>query len=121
MFPGIGASGYFCLGYPQAEDAAQLERVGWEQRRPAETVFCTDDELATNFDQVLLIDPFPPVSLRAASSRQSPRPLPFLYDIDAKLTWATKHPGEVTVLRLWIRRRNNSEILPEHTAEMRRA
>ena len=28
--------GYFCLGYPQAEDASpELERVGWEQRRPA--------------------------------------------------------------------------------------
>ena len=27
--------GYFCLGYPQAEDASpELERVGWEQRRP---------------------------------------------------------------------------------------
>lgn len=28
--------GYFCLGYPQAEDQSpELERVGWEQRRPA--------------------------------------------------------------------------------------
>jgi 5,6-dimethylbenzimidazole synthase len=28
--------GYFCLGYPQAEDdSPELERVGWEQRRPA--------------------------------------------------------------------------------------
>ena len=28
--------GYFCLGYPQVEDASpELERVGWEQRRPA--------------------------------------------------------------------------------------
>jgi 5,6-dimethylbenzimidazole synthase len=27
--------GYFCLGYPQVEDASpELERVGWEQRRP---------------------------------------------------------------------------------------
>lgn len=29
--------GYFCLGYPQAEDdRPELERVGWEERRPAE-------------------------------------------------------------------------------------
>jgi 5,6-dimethylbenzimidazole synthase len=29
--------GYFCLGYPQAEDSSpELERAGWEQRRPAE-------------------------------------------------------------------------------------
>jgi 5,6-dimethylbenzimidazole synthase len=29
--------GYFCLGYPQAEDdRPELERVGWEKRRPAE-------------------------------------------------------------------------------------
>lgn len=28
--------GYFCLGYPQAEDdRPELERVGWEKRRPA--------------------------------------------------------------------------------------
>jgi 5,6-dimethylbenzimidazole synthase len=27
--------GYFCLGYPQADDdSPELERVGWEQRRP---------------------------------------------------------------------------------------
>lgn len=27
--------GYFCLGYPEAEDSTpELERVGWEQRRP---------------------------------------------------------------------------------------
>jgi 5,6-dimethylbenzimidazole synthase len=27
--------GYFCLGYPEAEDAApELERAGWEARRP---------------------------------------------------------------------------------------
>lgn len=27
--------GYFCLGYPQAEDRApELERLGWEHRRP---------------------------------------------------------------------------------------
>lgn len=30
--------GYFCLGYPQHEsDRPELERVGWEQRRPFET------------------------------------------------------------------------------------
>jgi 5,6-dimethylbenzimidazole synthase len=30
--------GYFCLGYPQAEDASpELERAGWEQRQCAET------------------------------------------------------------------------------------
>jgi 5,6-dimethylbenzimidazole synthase len=30
--------GYFCLGYPQNEsDRPELERVGWEQRRPLET------------------------------------------------------------------------------------
>jgi 5,6-dimethylbenzimidazole synthase len=29
--------GYFCLGYPQSEDdSPELERAGWEQRRPAE-------------------------------------------------------------------------------------
>jgi 5,6-dimethylbenzimidazole synthase len=29
--------GYFCLGYPEAADAVpELERQGWEQRRPAE-------------------------------------------------------------------------------------
>lgn len=28
--------GYFCLGYPQAEDdRPELERVGWEERQPA--------------------------------------------------------------------------------------
>jgi 5,6-dimethylbenzimidazole synthase len=28
--------GYFCLGYPQREDdSPELERAGWEQRRPA--------------------------------------------------------------------------------------
>jgi 5,6-dimethylbenzimidazole synthase len=28
--------GYFCLGYPQVEDdSPELERLGWEQRRPA--------------------------------------------------------------------------------------
>ncbi len=28
--------GYFCLGYPQADDAIpELEQAGWEQRRPA--------------------------------------------------------------------------------------
>jgi len=28
--------GYFCLGYPQAQcDIPELERLGWEQRRPA--------------------------------------------------------------------------------------
>lgn len=28
--------GYFCLGYPQADDdRPELERVGWEERRPA--------------------------------------------------------------------------------------
>jgi 5,6-dimethylbenzimidazole synthase len=28
--------GYFCIGYPQAEnDCPELERAGWEQRRPA--------------------------------------------------------------------------------------
>lgn len=30
--------GYFCLGYPQAEtDTPELERFGWEHRRPAAT------------------------------------------------------------------------------------
>jgi 5,6-dimethylbenzimidazole synthase len=30
--------GYFCLGYPQAEDdRPELERVGWEERQPAES------------------------------------------------------------------------------------
>ena len=29
--------GYFCLGYPQSEDdSPELERAGWEQRRPAQ-------------------------------------------------------------------------------------
>jgi 5,6-dimethylbenzimidazole synthase len=28
--------GYFCIGYPEAaDDCPELERVGWEQRRPA--------------------------------------------------------------------------------------
>ena len=28
--------GYFCMGYPRSEnDAPELERLGWEQRRPA--------------------------------------------------------------------------------------
>ena len=28
--------GYLCLGYPQAEgDTPELERAGWERRRPA--------------------------------------------------------------------------------------
>jgi 5,6-dimethylbenzimidazole synthase len=31
--------GYFCLGYPQADDAApELERAGWEQRRSSPVV-----------------------------------------------------------------------------------
>jgi 5,6-dimethylbenzimidazole synthase len=30
--------GYFCLGYPQSEsDTPELEREGWERRRPAIT------------------------------------------------------------------------------------
>ena len=30
--------GYFCLGYPQAEDdRPELERVGWAERQPAES------------------------------------------------------------------------------------
>ena len=30
--------GYFCLGYPQAEDdQPELERVGWEERQPVES------------------------------------------------------------------------------------
>ena len=30
--------GYFCLGYPQAEDdRPELERVGWEERQPVES------------------------------------------------------------------------------------
>ncbi|MEA2980089.1 MAG: 5,6-dimethylbenzimidazole synthase [Alphaproteobacteria bacterium] len=30
--------GYFCLGYPQADDVSpELERAGWEQRQPADT------------------------------------------------------------------------------------
>jgi 5,6-dimethylbenzimidazole synthase len=29
--------GYFCLGYPQADDVSpELERAGWEQRQPAD-------------------------------------------------------------------------------------
>jgi 5,6-dimethylbenzimidazole synthase len=31
--------GYFCLGYPQAEDTVpELEQAGWEERRPAATM-----------------------------------------------------------------------------------
>ena len=31
--------GYFCLGYPQAEhEAPELERLGWEHRRPAAVI-----------------------------------------------------------------------------------
>jgi 5,6-dimethylbenzimidazole synthase len=31
--------GYFCLGYPLADDSApQLEQAGWEQRRPASSL-----------------------------------------------------------------------------------
>jgi len=31
--------GYFCLGYPEAEhDSPELERAGWERRRPADGV-----------------------------------------------------------------------------------
>jgi 5,6-dimethylbenzimidazole synthase len=31
--------GYFCLGYPRAEDAVpELERMGWEERRPPSAV-----------------------------------------------------------------------------------
>lgn len=34
--PGWTLIGYFCLGYPQTEDEApELERLGWERRRPA--------------------------------------------------------------------------------------
>ncbi len=34
--PGWTLVGYFCLGYPQAEDEVpELERLGWERRRPA--------------------------------------------------------------------------------------
>jgi 5,6-dimethylbenzimidazole synthase len=30
--------GYFCLGYPQSDDATpELERAGWEQRQPTST------------------------------------------------------------------------------------
>lgn len=33
--PGWTFIGYFCLGYPEAEsDAPELERLGWEHRRP---------------------------------------------------------------------------------------
>ena len=33
--PGWTLVGYFCLGYPQAEnEAPELERLGWEHRRP---------------------------------------------------------------------------------------
>jgi 5,6-dimethylbenzimidazole synthase len=31
--------GYFCLGYPKADDERpELERAGWEQRQPAEAL-----------------------------------------------------------------------------------
>jgi len=31
--------GYFCLGYPEGEHAEpELERTGWESRRPPESV-----------------------------------------------------------------------------------
>ena len=34
--PGWTFIGHFCLGYPQSEDEApELERLGWERRRPA--------------------------------------------------------------------------------------
>ena len=34
--PGWTLVGYFCLGYPQAADQVpELERLGWERRRPA--------------------------------------------------------------------------------------
>ncbi len=34
--PGWTLIGYFCLGYPQTEgEAPELERLGWERRRPA--------------------------------------------------------------------------------------
>ena len=34
--PGWSFIGYFCLGYPQSEEETpELERLGWEQRRPA--------------------------------------------------------------------------------------
>jgi 5,6-dimethylbenzimidazole synthase len=34
--PGWSLVGYFCLGYPQSEgEAPELERLGWERRRPA--------------------------------------------------------------------------------------
>jgi 5,6-dimethylbenzimidazole synthase len=34
--PGWTLIGYFCLGYPQAEDETpELEHLGWEHRRPA--------------------------------------------------------------------------------------
>jgi 5,6-dimethylbenzimidazole synthase len=30
--------GYFCLGYPQADDVSpELERAGWEQRQATDT------------------------------------------------------------------------------------
>ena len=34
--PGWNLVGYFCLGYPQADgEVPELERLGWEHRRPA--------------------------------------------------------------------------------------
>ena len=37
--PGWIFVGYFCLGYPQAEEEApELERLGWERRRPAAVI-----------------------------------------------------------------------------------
>ena len=37
--PGGRHGGYFCLGYPQSEgEAPELERLGWEHRRPATVV-----------------------------------------------------------------------------------
>jgi 5,6-dimethylbenzimidazole synthase len=31
--------GYFCLGYPQADDTIpELEQAGWEQRRPPSSI-----------------------------------------------------------------------------------
>jgi 5,6-dimethylbenzimidazole synthase len=31
--------GYFCLGYPQADDTVpELEQSGWEQRRPPSSI-----------------------------------------------------------------------------------
>ncbi len=37
--PGWTFVGYFCLGYPQTEhEAPELERLGWEHRRPAAVI-----------------------------------------------------------------------------------